>query len=71
MLPVTPLRCISMTNKECKVRLEIINVNIDEPVIFPFSIKTSKRSGNCNNINHPYTKMCGPDVVKNLKMLKC
>ena len=55
-----------MTNKECKVRPEIINVNSDEPVFYPFSIKTSKCSGSCNNINDPYAKMCVPDVVKNL-----
>ena len=30
-----------MTNKECKVRPEIINVNSNELVFFPFSIKTS------------------------------
>ena len=29
---VNSLTCISMTNKECKVRQEIVNVNIDEPV---------------------------------------
>ena len=33
---------------------------------FPFSIKTSKCSGRCNNIDDPYAKMCFPDVVKNL-----
>ena len=48
---VNPLECVSMNNKECKVRPEIVNVNSDEPVFFPFSIKTSKCSGNCNNIN--------------------
>ena len=68
LLAVTPLRCISMTNKECKVRPEIINVNSDEPVFYPFSIKTSKCSGSCNNINDPYAKMCVPDVVKNLNV---
>ena len=47
----TSLSCISMTNKECKVRPEIINVNSDEPVFYPFSIKTSKCSGSCNGIN--------------------
>ena len=26
------LTCISITNKECKVRQEIVNVNSDEPV---------------------------------------
>ena len=30
---------------------------------FPFSIKTSKCSGSCNNINHPYAKVWVPDVV--------
>ena len=68
LLTVTPLRCISMTNKECKVRPEIINVNSDEPVFYPFSIKTSKCGGSCNNINDPYEKMCVPDVAKNLNV---
>ena len=43
---------------DCKVRLEIINVNSDEPLFYPFSIKTSKCSGSCNNINDLYAKMC-------------
>ena len=63
----TPLNCISMNNQECKVIPEtIININSDEPVFYPFSIKASKCSGSCNNINDPYAKMCVADVVKNL-----
>ena len=53
-----------MTNQVCKVRPKIVNVNSDEPVFYPFSIKTSKYSGSCNNINNPYGKMCLPAVVK-------
>ena len=34
---------------------------------FPFSIKTSKCSGSCNNINNLYAKICVPDV-KNLNV---
>ena len=64
----TPLKCVSMNNQECKVRPEIVNVNSDEPVFYPFSIKTSKCSGSCNNINDPYGKMCVPDVVKSLNV---
>ena len=63
---VSPLECVSMSNQECKVRPEIVNVNSDEPVFYPCSIKTSKCSGSCNNINDPYAKLCVPDVVKNL-----
>ena len=51
---VNLLSCISNNNQECKVRPQIVNVNRDEPVFFPFSIKTSKCNGSCNNINNPY-----------------
>ena len=65
---VNSLMCISMKNQECKVRPQIVTVNTNEPVFFPFSIKTSKCSGSCNNINDPYAKMCIPDVIKNLNV---
>ena len=44
------------------------NVNSNEPVFHPFSIKTIKCGGSCNNINDPYAKMCVSDVVKNLNV---
>ena len=68
LLSATLLKCISMNNQECKVRSEIVNVNSNKPVFFPFSIKTSKCSGTCNNINDPYAKICVPDVVKNVNV---
>ena len=60
------LSCISMNSQECKTRPQVINVNGDELVFFPFSIETNKCSGSCNNINYPYAKV--PDVVKNLNV---
>ena len=68
LVSTTPLSCISMNTQACKVRPEITNVNSNEPVFSLFSIKTSKCSGSCNNINDPYTKLCVPDVVKNLNL---
>ena len=65
-LNAIPLICISMNNQECKVRPEIINVNSDESVFYPFSIKTSKCSGSCNNIYDPYAKMWVSDDMKNI-----
>ena len=56
-----------MKNQECKVRPQIVNVTSEEPVFFPFSIKTCKCSGSCNNVNDPYGKLCVPDVVKKFK----
>ena len=68
LLTIIPLRCISRTNQECKLKPEIVNINRDEPVFYPFSIKTSKCSSSCNNINDPYAKICVPDLVKKLNV---
>ena len=57
-----------MSNQECKIRPQIVKLNSDEPLFFPFSIETSKCSGSCNNINNPYAKLCVPHVVKNLNL---
>ena len=57
-----------MKNQKCKVRPEIINANSNEPVFYPFSIKTSKCSCSCNNINDPCAKICVPDVIKDLNV---
>ena len=65
---VNSLSCISMNNQECKTRPQVVNVNSNNPIFYPFSIKTSKCSGNCNNINNPYAKICVPDVIKDLNV---
>ena len=65
---VNLLECTSMNNQECKVRFEIVNVNSNKPLFYPFSIKTSKCSCSCNNINDPYAKLCVPGIVKNLNI---
>ena len=67
-LSATPLKCVSITNQDCKVRPEIVYDNSDEPIFYPFSIKTTKCSESCNEINDPYAKVCVPDVVKNLNV---
>ena len=57
-----------MNNRECKVRPEIIDINSNNPMFYPFSIKVNKCNGNCNNINNPYAKICVPDVIKDLNV---
>ena len=37
-------------------------------MFFPFSIKTSKGSGSCNNINSPCGQLCVLDVAKNVNV---
>ena len=60
--------CISIKNQECKTRPQVINVNSNNSIFYPFSIKINKCSCNCNNINDPYEKICVPDIMKNLNV---
>ena len=45
-LNAIPLSCISIKNQECKTRPEVININSNNPIFYPFSIKINKCSGN-------------------------
>ena len=33
------LDCISMKNQKCKIRPEIVNINSNNPIFYPFSVK--------------------------------
>ena len=57
------LKCISLTNQDCKVREVVVK---SEHMTFPYDIKVSRNSGNCNNITNPYAKACVPDIIKNV-----
>ena len=60
--------CVSINNQECKIRSEITNVNTNEPMFYPFSIKVNKCSASCISINDTYAKLYVPDVVKNINV---
>ena len=65
---INSLSCISMNNQESKVRPQIVNVNGNDPVFFHYSVKISKYSSSCSNINSPLRKLCLPDVIKSLNV---
>ena len=58
--------CASMTNEECKIRLQVVNINSDNPFAYPYSIQVNRSSGSCNNINDPYSTFCVSNVAKNI-----
>ena len=68
VLNVTSLKCVSMNNQDCKIRPKITIINYNEPLFYLCSIEVNKCSGSCNNINDPYSKLCVPDVVKNINV---
>ena len=43
---VNSVECVSMNNEECKIRTGIINLNTDEPMFYPYSIKINRCKGN-------------------------
>ena len=57
-----------MNNQECKIRIEIINVNTNEPVFYPYSITINKCKGSCNTIGDAYAKSCVLDTIKNINV---
>ena len=57
-----------MKNQECKARMKIIDINSNEPVLYPYSIKVNKCSGSCNNINDPYAKLYVSNIIKNINV---
>ena len=68
ILNVNSLECLSMSNQECKIRPEIINVNANEPMFYPYSIAINKSKGSCNTMNDPYAKLYVLDTVKNINV---
>ena len=62
------LECISVVNKKYMARPKIIQTNANEPVFYPLSIKVNKCGGDCNTINDPMTKLCVPDIVKDINI---
>ena len=62
------MKCVSASNQECKARPTITNINSNEPLFYPYNIIVNKCSGSCNNINDAYSKLCVPDVAKDISI---
>ena len=39
---VSSLKYVTMSNQECKITTEIINLNTNEPLFYPYSIKINR-----------------------------
>ena len=61
------LNSVSLNNQECKVRPKIVDINSNNPIFYLFSVKINRCSGNCNNNNDPYARICVPGTVKKIK----
>ena len=57
------LRCISLKNQEYKVTPKTVDINSNNPIFYPCSVKLNKCRGNYNNINDPHAKTCVLETV--------
>ena len=60
---VNSLKCILLKNQECKAREVIVD---NKYMTYSYSIKVNRCNGNCNNISNPYSRVCVPDITKNV-----
>ena len=58
----------SMNNQVCKIRTEIVNLNTNKPMFYPYNIKVNKCKGSCDTINGPYAKICVPEQIKQIRL---
>ena len=65
---VNPLKCVSMSDQECKLGPSIMSVNIIESLFYPYNVLINKCSDRCSDINNPYANLCVLDVVKNMNI---
>ena len=65
------LKCVSVNNRDCKIRPEILDISSNESWFYPYSFLVNKCSGSCNNSNDPYANLCISDIVKyiNIKIV--
>ena len=61
-------RFVAIVHQECKVSPQIVTINSNEPLYYPFSISVNRSSGICNNINDPDARLCVSDIIKDMNI---
>ena len=57
--------CLLLNDKKCGVKKVIVD---NDCMTFPCKIKVDRSIGSCNNITDPYSRVCNPDIVKNISV---
>ena len=69
-LKANALECLSVINQECKPRPKILDVNegVGEVLFYPYNVLVNKCSGSCNTLDDPMTRICVPNIIKNVNI---
>ena len=70
VLKVNTLECLSVINQKSKPRPKILDVNegIGGALFYPYNASVNKSSGSCNTLDNPMSKICVPNIIKNVNI---
>ena len=57
-----------MGNKEFKVRPTLLNINGNDLSLYTYSVTLNICGGSYNDIDNSYSKLCVPDVFKDINI---
>ena len=66
------LECVSVVNQKCMSRPIILDVNegVGEALFYLYNVQVNKCSGSCNTLDNPIAKLCVPNVIKGIMLLR-
>ena len=62
---VNSKNCFLLKDQKCSVKKVIVD---NDYMTFPYKIKADRCIGSCDNLTKPYSKVCLPDIVKNISV---
>ena len=70
ILKVNTLECLSVMNQKCMPRPKIFDVNegVGKALFYPYNVLVNKCSGSCNTLDDLMSKICVPNIIKNINM---
>ena len=70
ILKVNTLECLSIINQKYMPRPKILDVNegVGEALFYPYNVLVNKCSGSCNTLDDPMTRICIPNIIKNVNI---
>ena len=63
-----PIKYVSLNNHPCQARSNLVNINSNETLFYPFIVSANKCIRSCNTIDDPYARICFPNKVKNMNV---
>ena len=62
------IKCISMNNQPCLVRVTLIDVNLDELHYYLFVISMNRCDGSCSTVEDPFGGICVPNRMEDVNL---